>query len=261
MSDLPDSIDIVILTHPEELVPFEREEIKILKDKGTKVAYAVSYDDIKAKYDEEQITASQIQMKENSENTFDGFLREEVKKQLAYSETFDGVIIKFNGKNPKYMTDEDRVSYEATQEVFFNTISEWEKENKNKFLSFQGKPQNIIKKEQLSRFLHIIIEFYQVTDVNKFSLTIQDCLEPGVPTDRFIMAVSTPSLDSSDTTTGYLGKELATIETAYWITSISSEYNKSGIAIDNVQNDYYQTNGTYRNVKEVINIMNPAPIK
>ena len=135
------------------------------------------------------------------------------------------------------------------------------KENKNKFLSFQGKPQNIIKKEQLSRFLHIIIEFYQVTDVNKFSLTIQDCLEPGVPTDRFIMAVSTPSLDSSDTTTGYLGKELATIETAYWITSISSEYNKSGIAIDNVQNDYYQTNGTYRNVKEVINIMNPAPIK
>ena len=41
----------------------------------------------------------------------------------------------------------------------------------------------------------------------------------------------------------------------------SSEYNKSGIAIDNVQNDYYQTNGTYRNVKEVINIMNPAPIK
>ena len=82
MGDLPDSIDIVILTHPEELVSFEREEIKILKDKGTKVAYAVSYDDIKAKYDEEQITASQIQMKENSENTFDGFLREEVKKQL-----------------------------------------------------------------------------------------------------------------------------------------------------------------------------------
>ena len=51
------------------------------------------------------------------------------------------------------------------------------------------------------------------------------------------------------------------IETAYWITTDAQEYDKCGIAIDNIQNDYYQTNGNYHNVKETINIMNPAPSK
>lgn len=75
----------------------------------------------------------------------------------------------------------------------------------NSFLS--RKAQNVVDKIILSKFLHLIIEMYQVTDKNKFPLAIQDCLETGVPTDRFIMAVSTPSLDASDTSTGFIGKK------------------------------------------------------
>ena len=153
---------------------------------------------------------------------------------MAYSEPFDGIILKLIGQNPKYMTAEDKATYTASQNIFFNAALDWINKNEGKFLSFQGKPQNVVDKIILSKFLHLIIEMYQVTDKNKFPLAIQDCLETGVPTDRFIMAVSTTD---------------------------AQEYDKCGIAIDNIQNDYYQTNGNYHNVKETINIMNPAPSK
>ena len=196
-----------------------------------------------------------------NENTFDYFLSKEIEKQLAYAAPFDGIILKFIGQNPKYMTAEDKAAYTASQNIFFNAALNWINKNEGKFLSLQGKPQNVVDKNILSKFLHLIIEMYQVTDKNKFTLAIQDCLETGVPTDRFIMAVSTPSLDTSDTSTGFIGTERAIIETAYWITADTQEYDKCGIAINNVQNDYYQTSGNYHNVKKTINIMNPAPTK
>jgi len=77
----------------------------------------------------------------------------------------------------------------------------------------------VVDKNILSKFLHLIIQIYQVTDKNKFTLAIQDCLNRST-TDRFIMAVSTPSLDTSDTSTGFIGTERAIIETAYWIQQI-----------------------------------------
>ena len=257
ITSLPDSIDIVGLMYPSELATFEKEEIVTLRQKGTKVAYAINYDEIKTQY--EDLISTQPELE--NESTFDTFLKKEIEKQLAYSEPFDGIILKFIGQNPKYMTVEDKAAYTASQNIFFNTTLDWINKNEGKFLSLQGKPQNVVDKNILSKFLHFIIEMYQVTDKNKFPLAIQDYLETGVPTDRFIMAVSTPSLDASDTSTGYIGKERAIIETAYWITADAQEYDKCGIAINNIQNDYYQTNGNYHNVKETINIMNPAPSK
>ena len=257
ITSLPDSIDIVGLMYPSELAAFEKEEIMTLQQKGTKVVYAISYDEIHKQYEDIISTQSEAE----NENTFDSFLSKEIEKQLAYAAPFDGIILKFIGQNPKYMTAEDKAAYTASQNIFFNAALNWINKNEGKFLSLQGKPQNVVDKNILSKFLHLIIEMYQVTDKNKFTLAIQDCLETGVPTDRFIMAVSTPSLDTSDTSTGFIGTEWAIIETAYWITADTQEYDKCGIAINNVQNDYYQTSGNYHNVKKTINIMNPAPTK
>ena len=257
ITSLPDSIDIVGLMYPSELAAFEKEEIMTLQQKGTKVVYAISYDEIHKQYEDIISTQSEAE----NENTFDSFLSKEIEKQLAYAAPFDGIILKFIGQNPKYMTAEDKAAYTASQNIFFNAALNWINKNEGKFLSLQGKPQNVVDKNILSKFLHLIIEMYQVTDKNKFTLAIQDCLETGVPTDRFIMAVSTPSLDTSDTSTGFIGTERAIIETAYWITADTQEYDKCGIAINNVQNDYYQTSGNYHNVKKTINIMNPAPTK
>ena len=50
-------------------------------------------------------------------------------------------------------------------------------------------------------------------------------------------------------------------EVAYWATVEAVGYEKAGIAIYNVQNDYYSTSGACTYVKEAIDIMNPAPVK
>mgnify|MGYP001270113408 FL=1 len=83
----------------------------------------------------------------------------------------------------------------------------------------------------------------------------------GVPTDRCVVAVSTASLDASDKQTGFYGTDRALTEAAYWTTEPSDGYTRAGLAIYNVQNDYYNATNTYQYVKEAIHIMNPAPKK
>jgi len=45
------------------------------------------------------------------------------------------------------------------------------------------------------------------------------------------------------------------------VTEPSAEFTKAGLAIENMQNDYYNATNTYQYVREAINIMNPAPKK
>lgn len=254
ITSLPDSIDIVGLMYPSELATFEKEEIVTLQQKGTKVVYTISYDEIKAQY--EDLISTQPELE--NESTFDAFLKKEVEKQLAYAEPFDGIIIKYVGQNPKYMNEEDKAIYTEMQNIFLNAMLTWKSQNSNKILSFEGKPQNLVDKNILNNFLHIIIDAFQVSNETELNLSILECLETNVPTDRFIIAVSSPS---SDGTEGFWGTTEAIIESAYWTTAESNIYTKAGIAINNVQYDYYRTNGTYRTVRETINIMNPAPVK
>ena len=146
ITSLPDSIDIVGLMYPSELAAFEKEEIMTLQQKGTKVVYAISYDEIHKQYEDIISTQSEAE----NENTFDYFLSKEIEKQLAYAAPFDGIILKFIGQNPKYMTAEDKAAYTASQNIFFNAALNWINKNEGKFLSLQGKPQNVVDKNILS---------------------------------------------------------------------------------------------------------------
>ena len=67
--------------------------------------------------------------------------------------------------------------------------------------------------------------------------------------------------DAADTKTGFYEKARAIKEAAYWITEPSADYTRAGIAIYNIQNDYYNADAIYPCVKEAINIMNPSPRK
>ena len=125
ITSLPDSIDIVGLMYPSELAAFEKEEIMTLQQKGTKVVYAISYDEIHKQYEDIISTQSEAE----NENTFDYFLSKEIEKQLAYAAPFDGIILKFIGQNPKYMTAEDKAAYTASQNIFFNAALNWINKN------------------------------------------------------------------------------------------------------------------------------------
>ena len=172
------------------------------------------------------------------------------------------MIIEYKGRNPIYMSNEEKTEAKKYQDSFFGAVSSWKNSNSGKILSFQGNPENLISQTILENCKHIILNTDNVVDDAQLSVVARKALlADNVPSDRFIVTVSTASLDASDKKTGFYGEDRAITEAAYWVMEPTTDFTKSGLAIYNVQNDYYNANHTYKYVKEAINIMNPAPQK
>ena len=110
--------------------------------------------------------------------------------------------------------------------------------------------------DQLIRPVNILEVDGHPLGLNHVGPLLAKCCHP-----PFIVSASTVSLDTTDKTTGYYNALRALSEAAYWVTEPSAEFTKAGLAIENMQNDYYNATNTYQYVREAINIMNPAPKK
>lgn len=255
ISDAPDSLDVISMMYPAELAEFEQADMKTVREKGTKVVYTISFDKIKKEYTEK--------VKEGTETgTFDAYLSARMTIQIGYADSFDGMIVEYKGTNPLYMSAEQKAEAKKYQDSFFNAISTWRNSNDKKLLTFQGFPENLIGQTILANCTHIILATDKVVDDAQLSVAARlAMIAPGVPADRFIVAVSTVSLDASDKQTGYYGLDRALSEAAYWTMESSDDYTRAGVAIYNVQNDYYNAGNVYQYVRQAIHIMNPAPQK
>lgn len=261
ITNVPDSVDVISMMTPE-LSDFEKADIETVHQKGTKVVYTISYDDIKTAYDvlvEEAEAGTTVQ-------DFDTYLKSEVDKLIAFAPAYDGLIAKYIGQNPEFMADDAKAKYKKYQDIFLNAISTWKDANKEKTLVWMGQPQNLITRTILASCKHIILDTDGVSDTNQLRLAISKALVNDVPTNKLVFAVSTTSSDASNKEIGYWGTGDDAVralgEVSYWATvDDTNAYTKAGIAIYNVQNDYYATGGAYTYVKEAINLMNPAPKK
>lgn len=254
IADVPDSLDAVIVMTPE-LQAFELEDIASVHEKGTKVLYSISYDNIFKEYTDK--------VKEGTETgEFSAYLATELNRLIALEASFDGIVAEYRGKNPTYMSEAEKTEAKANQDAFFGVITNWKNANTGKRLVFQGYPANLIGQSVLSSCEHIILITNDVTDAAQLGIeALQALIAEGVPSDRFIVSASTVSLDATDKTTGYYNTLRALSEAAYWVTEPSAEFTKAGLVIENMQNDYYNATNTYQYVREAINIMNPAPKK
>lgn len=255
ISDTPDSLDVISMMYPAELAEFELADMQTVRTKGTKVVYTISFDKIQKEYTEK--------VKEGTETgTFDTYLKSELDKQIGYAGNFDGLIAEYKGTNPIYMSAEQKTEAKKNQDAFFSVVSTWKTGNADKLLTFQGYPENLLEQTILTSCKHIILATDNVTDDAQLSVVARLAMVgAGVPTDRFVVAVSTASLDAADKQTGFYDTDRALLEAAYWTTEHSDDYTRAGLAIYNVQNDYYNAANTYLYVKSAINIMNPAPKK
>lgn len=255
LSDVPDSLDVVSVMYPADLAEFEISDMAEVRTKGTKVVYTISFDNIQKEYNDKVVEGVET-------GTFNAYLQTELDRLLGYEASFDGMIVEYKGKNPVYMSDEDKADAKAQQDIFFTAILNWKGSHADKMLTFQGYPENLIGQTVLSECRHIILVTDKLDDVQQLSVVVRKAMiSKEVPADRFVVAVSTVSMDATDGKTGYFGKARAMQEAAYWVTESSADYTRAGIAIYNIQNDYYNADAVYPYVKEAINIMNPAPIK
>ena len=197
---------------------------------------------------------------------FNAYLTSATDKALPIADKYgyDGLAVRYDSKNLTYMEESEKEQYTTNQETFFSKVSEWVTGHNDKILVFEGKPQYLIDKTILSSCRYIILRSTDVAAANDLTYSVRMTMANGVPADRFIVSVSTFSLDEADVKTGYFtddeGNSVSAITgSAYWVATPESDFTKAGLGICNIQNDYYNTSLIYKYTREAIGIMNPSP--
>ncbi|MFR6634177.1 MAG: glycoside hydrolase family 18 [Alistipes onderdonkii] len=295
LTTMPDSVDIICLMNPDNLHPTLAGEFAKVREKGTRVIYNIDYNAIeklweKVLADEEankpeeptnpstprrprtkaaKVAARANRLRGGAGAPFLEFCRQQTVSQLNLCAKYgyDGVQVNYTGRALQAMREEEKAQYAARQEAFFSNVKTWNEANSGKVLVFQGNPQNLIDKSVLGECDYIVIPALTATSADKMSFAVLMAAVEDVPTDRFVIGVTTPSLtDLSDESGYFSGYEAdgktrvrATKGAAQWVVSPASGYEKLGISIANAQNDYFNLTLVYKNIREAVDILNPAP--
>lgn len=269
INELPDSLDIVVLMFPENLTDFERKEMTETKElKGTKFIYTIDYEGIKENYEIISDTNKKEASKKGEEEapTLDipdymTFMIDSVSKilKLADQYDYDGISITYYGKGLSNCTEAERIEELENQNLFMGMINSWYEHNTDKVLVFEGLPQNILDKTFLSKYTTIILPLINALDESQLDYQLSIAQSEGVPTDRFGVKISTPSLNEKDTETGYFsnGKRVLPYA-ANWITANHSNCKVNSLAIMQINNDYYTSNYIYQYTRKAIDTLNPS---
>ncbi len=259
---VPDSLDYVVLTHPDNLEAFELSEIsEIRSKKGTKVLFEISFEDLKVQYDADKQDFDAAN--EDATKTFpqfNNYLVDSVKAKLDLVEkyNYDGVVMAYNGKLKIYMDETEKAEFIGWENDFIGIADDWATRHADKELILMGKPQNVLNTSIFSKAKYLVLPAESATSASELTYLAQKALAEGVPADRFVALVTTPSLDTSDTSTGYwTGSQVAILGAAYWAASAYADFTVAGIGITNISNDYYHSSFTYPNVRKAISIINP----
>lgn len=283
ISCLPDSVDFIILKNADAIdEEYVKPEIASVRaDKGQKVLYEIVYSSIvadykayKAAWDEEHKPAEGEEETEPAEEavSLDEFVRQAVALQKEYYTAFgyDGVNIVASFLNPASCNEEQLVELEASQEAFLGGIAELVSSNEGMTVLFEGTPHYLVCHEDLvDRCDYIIIPAESAANSYACSYEMELMMRYGnIPTDRFILGVTTKSIDDPSLKNGSFSgtdrngfDKTAIIGGAEWVMTDTGNAVKAGLCVDNAQNDYFNLTKVYYNIREAISIMNPSPIK
>ena len=264
---IPDSVDIVSLSFPNNLVDREMEEInKARENKGTKFLFTVSFDAIKLNYF--QLKDAENKAKEEGVEivsplpTFINYMVDSLHNSfsLVNKYNYDGVCFAYEGKSILHMTEMEKAEYRSYHNAFIGILKDWSTRNNDKMVLFQGKPQNLLDKSFLPNCKYIIIPCSGAGNGSKLSYNIYSAAVEGVPTDRFIVAVETISLDPADAKTGYWadGETLSVEGTSVWVAAEHEDFTVAGMGIYNVSNDFFSSERVYHYTRMAIDNINPS---
>lgn len=259
---IPDSVDYVVLTQPSMMTEqLLQETDEVRNQKGMKVVFQISCDDIKAAYEAQK--KAFIAKNENAGKKFrdfNGFLVDSVNTQLHLVDkyNYDGVIMGFNAKLTSYLNDQEKAEAIALENVFLGISKDWKARHPNKELIMMGRPQHVADKSLLEQARYLIIPSQDEKSVSGVDYLIRKAAVEGVPTDKFIIMANNKSIDQTDTKTGYWGKTLAMHGIAKFVAADHIDYTCAGMGLLNANVDYYNASFTYPNLRKVISTINPT---
>lgn len=257
---LPDSIDVVALMYPNDLVERERKEMKELKEKAIKVIFSIDFEKIKSAYNTKMELAP-----EDEPNALD--FKDFCVDSLAFALSlvkkydYDGICIGYSGKEMNHMDDKEKKEYKENEIIFIGILKDWYQRNPDKHIVFEGKPQNLMDKSVLTGCQLILISCKSATNEDLFTYHFLSAADEDVPLDRMGVTVSAPVLNDPNKIVGYLGNgDLAMQGLARWAQASHEGIHVAGVGIYNISMDYYNATRTYNYTREIISSINP-PLK
>ncbi len=259
---IPDSVDYVNLTNPDELSSWTLSDMQAVRsDKGMKFVYTISYPALEKEYE-------QYVLQNTEEETVDflAYTADFVDRNLALvgKYGYDGISVLFYGMNTLHLTEAQKTDYLAKEAAFMSKFRTWIDSNPGKTFIFEGNPQNLADKSVLQDAAFIVIRTETLQYAAGLDYQVLLTAGEGVPTDRYVVTVSTRSFDPFDITTGYFYNAENELETsiplaAGWVVSAEDGFTKAGLGVMNIQNDYYSPVKSYEHVREAIGVMNFSP--
>lgn len=263
LSELPDSIDVVALMYPHDLVEREMQQMASMrKEKGTKFIFTINYDAIKLNYD--LMVAEKAKEADESAPeipAFEEVLMDTVGQLFLSAEKYqyDGISIGYKGKGTIHMTESELEEYIRYEKAFIGMITDWHAKHPNQLIVFEGKPQNLIDKGLLTDCKLIILPAADATNEYLLTYNVSMAKVEGVPTDRFAVSVSTTSLDETDIKTGYFSDGTRSlVSAAQWSVAAHDGFTIAGLGVYNVSTDYFNTGLVYKYTRNAISSLNPS---
>ena len=268
MSMLPDSLDFVQMMNLE-ISETHLSEMKQLKEKlGTRFVMRFSVSECMATYEEYVAAAEEAEGEEGEESEevvetvdFETFYADEFGKVTAKVAEYglDGFTFAFVGKNYDGMTAEQQEEYAAAEAAALVPLKTWVAANPSKILFLEGDPQYLLDSEVVNVASYFILPTRSFRSVGELGLSGINAFTSGkLPENaKLLYAVETPSFVEEEYLVGQfvLGQQIPLA--AEWLAK-DAAFAKSGLAIWNVQRDYFNTDGkTYPNVRAAIKTMNP----
>ncbi|MDH6396429.1 glycoside hydrolase family 18 [Dysgonomonas sp. PF1-23] len=259
ITDLPDSVDIIGLMHPDELVNWELEDIsKVRNDKGTRVIYTIDFEAIKAAYNAKLELATE---EEPIALEFLDFLTDSLEYSLSLVNkyNYDGICIGYAGKSRLHMRPNELKQYIENETAFINIMRDWKRRNPGKMTIYEGKPQNLIDTSLLDDCLSILISGKTATAKDELTYTLFLANIDNIAKDRFGMVVMAIDLNDPNKSTGYFSNGTVTMEgLADWASVAHDGIKVKAVGVYNASTDYHTTVKDYYYLRKIISSVNPS---
>ena len=250
----PDYADYICVYNAENLHPVLVKEIaEVMKVKNTQVFCVVDYMTIEKEWDEYLRTLEEAGAEEMP--TLDEFgeyctTRTQGMLDCCDAYGFSGVVISYTGTRANDLK-------QRGQDVFMECVQRWRRTHRSLQMVFRGTNLGSILESYLSlvKEARYIIQWTEDDYTSYVSENIRRMkdINVDIPVDRFILESSVPTFEEPD----QVGKDAATA--ANWVVDGEDvPFTKAGLYLSTIQDDYYNSNGLYRTVRDAAFIMNPG---
>lgn len=276
---LPDSLDMVILAHPDSLCERELEEMRQMRAAyATEYLCEVTYSRIETLWEEanrteeDEAASGDLQTTDETDGAqgeeepsvepetdgFPAFCTEYVNYILGLCDKwgYEGVVVWFDGPSLDFAGESERARLEARRRAFLEPVARWRESQTERRLLMGGSLDLLEDRSLLQRCDFLLADGRQAEALGAAAEKFFRLENLGVPADRILLAVSAPDAAGVG---GVFGSQSALTATAEWLLQPAASGRKAGMLVDNIQNDYFDTGLIFRNVRGAIDILNPSP--